>query len=56
MFYIQCPECGAPVEIDPSSIGPDRTDPWNVEYCFTCGTSFDYDDAEVVQGPEPQAQ
>ena len=55
MFYIQCSECGAPIEIDPSAIGSDRTDIWNVEYCFNCGTSFDYDVEEVIEGDEPQA-
>jgi predicted Zn finger-like uncharacterized protein len=53
MFYIQCPECGAPIEIHPSAIGPERTDPWNVECCHTCGATFDYDDEEVTEGDEP---
>lgn len=54
MFFIQCPECGAPIAIDTASVGPDRTDLWNVEYCPACDMTFDYGDEEVTQGEEPQ--
>jgi hypothetical protein len=52
MFYVLCPNCGAQVEIPSDAVGPDRTDPWNVTLCFECGTSIDYDDAEVIERPD----
>lgn len=53
MFYVICPNCDAHCEILKDAIGPERTDPWNVNWCDQCGVSFDYDDEEVIHEPGP---
>lgn len=52
MYLVQCPQCGSVVEIPADAVGPDRDDPWNVAPCMECGTTFDYDDAEVQFAPD----
>lgn len=47
MYFVQCPGCGAIVEIPDDAVGPDRTDPWNVTSCLECNLLFDYNDEEV---------
>ena len=56
MFYVICPECKAEVEIPPDAVGPDRTDLFNATACFDCGTSFSYDDEEVISDDRPPSQ
>jgi predicted Zn finger-like uncharacterized protein len=51
MYFVLCPNCGAQVEIPDSTIGPQRTDPWNVCRCDECGLGFDYNDQEVQFAP-----
>jgi predicted Zn finger-like uncharacterized protein len=53
MFYITCPYCDARIEIPANAVGPDRTDPWNVIRCDDCDVTFDYDDEEVIEEPQP---
>ena len=52
MFYVQCPHCGAVVELPPDSVGVDRSDPWNVAECLDCDASFDYENDEVKFEPD----
>jgi transcription elongation factor Elf1 len=47
MFFVQCPRCGAVVELAADSVGIDRRHKWNVTQCDECDFAFDYDDAEV---------
>lgn len=49
MFFVQCPFCGAVIEIPSDAVGLDRADPWNVVGCDECDTVFDYNDDEVQQ-------
>ena len=51
MFFVQCPHCGAAVELPADSVGTVRNDPWNVAQCLDCDLSFDYDDEEVLFEP-----
>jgi len=48
MHYVICPVCKGEAEIPLDAVGPNRTDPWNIAYCFECDASFDYDDEEVI--------
>jgi hypothetical protein len=52
MYYVQCPRCGAPIDIPDDAVGPDRDDLWNVAQCNECDSAFDYDDEEVVFVPD----
>lgn len=52
MFYVQCPQCGALVELPADSVGTTRSDPWNVAQCLDCDSSFDYDNDEVQFEPD----
>jgi hypothetical protein len=52
MSYVICHKCQAHVEIPADAVGDDRTDLFNVTYCYECGTSFDYDDEEVITADE----
>lgn len=52
MFFVQCPQCGAVVELPADSVGADRSDPWNVAECLECDSSFDFDDEEVYFEPD----
>ena len=56
MFHVNCPECGAQIEIPADAVGPDRTDPWNVTGCIACGLTFDYDDHEVLENHHSNGQ
>jgi hypothetical protein len=53
MFYVICPVCKSRVEIPDDAVGPERTDLFNVAFCFDCSTGFDYDDEEVHPESEP---
>jgi predicted Zn finger-like uncharacterized protein len=53
MFYVICPYCNAQIGIPADAVGPDRTDPWNVVRCDDCDVTFDYDDEEVIEEPQP---
>jgi hypothetical protein len=52
MFYVQCPYCGALVEIPSDAVGRHRSDPWNVAKCSDCDASFDYHNEEVQFEPD----
>ncbi len=47
MYFVQCPLCGAVVEIPADAVGRERSDPWNVTGCDECNLAFDYEDEEV---------
>ncbi|MBX7165949.1 MAG: hypothetical protein K1X74_06330 [Pirellulales bacterium] len=53
MYFVQCPQCGAKVEIPDDAVGPDRTDLYNIAGCLDCDTGFDYWDDEVQFEPDP---
>lgn len=52
MYLVSCPGCGNRIEIPENSVGPERTDPWNVCRCDDCDLSFDYDDEEMQFEPD----
>lgn len=52
MFFVQCPHCGAVVELPADSVGRDRIDLWNVAGCEECDLGFDYNDEEVQYAPD----
>lgn len=51
MYFVQCPDCGSPVEIPADAVGPERTDLFNVVNCDNCDLTFDYADEDVQQDP-----
>lgn len=53
MYYVHCPICQTQVEIPNDSVGPDRTDLFNITYCYECDVGFDYDDEDVMTGEDP---
>jgi len=52
MYFVQCPLCGAVVEIPDDAVGRKRIDPWNVTGCDECNLAFDYEDEEVQQADD----
>lgn len=54
MYFVQCPLCGAAVEIPSDSVGINRSDPWNVTQCLDCDATFDYDNEDVQFEPTAQ--
>ena len=52
MYFVQCPLCGAVVEIPDDAVGRERSDPWNVTGCDECNLAFDYEDEEVQQADD----
>lgn len=53
MYYVICPTCQAKVDIPDDAVGPDRIDLFNIAHCDDCDSGFDYDDEDVIDGPEP---
>ena len=47
MYSVQCPHCGAVVEIPKESVGIKRGDQWNVAQCLDCDATFDFDNEDV---------
>jgi hypothetical protein len=47
VFFVQCPLCGAPVELPADAVGTNRSDRWNVTGCIECDSTFDFDNDEV---------
>ena len=52
MYFVQCPRCGAVVEIPSDAVGFNRTDPWNLIGCDECDSTFDYEDEDVQSVPD----
>lgn len=52
MYFVQCPLCGAIVEIPDEAVGISRSDLWNVAGCAECDSTFDYLDEDVQSLPE----
>lgn len=49
LYFVVCPTCNTEVELPADSVGPDRTDLFNVVGCPECSRGFDYDDEDVME-------
>ncbi len=47
MCFVQCPLCGAVVELPVELFATDPSDPWSDAECLECDSSFAFDYEEV---------
>ncbi len=52
MYFVLYLDCDARVEIPSDTVGPDRTDLYNVVECSECYLAFDYEDDDVQHAPD----
>ena len=52
--FVVCRNCGDHVPLPDDSIGPDRTDSFNVVTCLSCSIAFDYEDSDVKFMPKSE--
>lgn len=54
MYFVQCPQCGAVVEIPVEFMEKKRKDYWNAAVCEECDSSFDFENATVEFMPDAE--